>query len=99
MNTLSFLAALPALLAVAGFVIYTLVRHQSQAQTVTRAIIAKLRRNSPAEAESLAKLGPRQLAARLRDETNLRKSVNEQDFQLLTRVSQQEFVKALVVYT
>jgi hypothetical protein len=87
MSTLGFLAALPALLAIAGFVVYNLLGHQSKAQQITRDIVAKLRRDAPAQAESVANLGPRQLAARLREETKLRQSVNDQDFQLLTRVS------------
>jgi hypothetical protein len=99
MSTLGFLAALPALLAITGFVAYRLLGTQSQAQQVTRDIVAKLRRDAPAQADSVAGLGPRQLAKRLAEEAHLRRAVNEQDYTLLARVSQYEFVKALVVYS
>lgn len=99
MTTLSFLAALPALLAIVGFVVYQLLHRQGEAQQITHNIVAKLRRESPAQAATVLGLGPRQLAARLKAEVTLRRAVDEQDYQLLTRVIHQEFVKSLVVYS
>jgi len=43
-------------------------------------------------------LQPRQLLTKMRWDDELRRLVSGQDFKLLTRVSHQEFVKALVVY-
>jgi|GEM_PF-3267201 len=98
MPTNAFLAALPALLAIAGFVIYQLVGHQKLAQGITKDIVAKLRNSAPAEAEKIEGLPPRAVAAKLKLDHALRQEVSDQDFQLLTRVSQQEFIKALAVY-
>lgn len=98
MTANAFLASLPALLAIAGFVIYQLVGHQRAAQDITKDIVGKLRAAAPTEAAKVEGLAPRQVAAKLKWDHDLRQLVSDQDFQLLTRVSQQEFVKALVVY-
>jgi hypothetical protein len=98
MSTNAFLAALPALLAIAGFVIYQLIGHQRAAQDITKDIVGKLRTAAPTEAAKIEGLAPRQVASKLKWDHELRRLVSDQDFQLLTRVSQQEFVKALVVY-
>jgi hypothetical protein len=98
MDVNTFLAALPALLAVGGFIIYQLIGHEKQGREITAKIIGKLRNDSPQNAALLEKLPPRQLAAKLRLDHALQKSVSRQDVELLTTVSQQEFLKSLVVY-
>src|SRR5437773_10417027 len=98
MTTNAFLAALPAILAVAAFVIYRLIGHQSQGNQVTRDILAKLRRDSPESVAAIEHLTPRQVAAKLRFDHRVREKVTDHDILLLTRVSSHEFVKALVVY-
>jgi hypothetical protein len=98
MNVNAFLSALPALLAIAGFVIYRLIDHQKQGRQITEQIIGKLRRDAPESANILEKLPPRQVAAKLRLDHELQKSVSQQDVELLSRVSQQEFIKSLSVY-
>lgn len=99
MNNLSFLAALPALLAITGFVIYRLIGPQRQAQQITKDIIAKLRQDAPKRAEILAGLSPSDMAKLLNRDQDLRAQINEHDFALLKRVTHQEFIKSLAVYT
>ena len=65
---------MPAILTVTAFVAYWLLGSQTQVQQITKDIVAKLRRDAPAQAESVAGLGPRQLAMRLKHEGALRKS-------------------------
>ncbi|HYR88493.1 MAG TPA: hypothetical protein VE422_30720 [Terriglobia bacterium] len=98
MNVNSFLAALPAILAIGGFVIYQLIGHEKKGKEITAKIIGKLRNDSPENAAILEKLPPRQVAAKLHWDHDLQKSVSQQDIELLTRVSQQEFIKSLFVY-
>jgi hypothetical protein len=99
MTTTAFLAALPALLAVAAFVIFHLIGHQNNAQAITKEIISKLRKESPDSASKLEGLPPRQVAAKLKWDHELRTAVSTQDFDLLTRVSQHEFIKSIIVYS
>jgi hypothetical protein len=47
MTPYSFLAALPTLLALAGFVVYQLVGTNRSGDEITRRIVDKLRKNAP----------------------------------------------------
>jgi hypothetical protein len=97
-NVYTFLAALPALLAIGGFVVYQLIGTHKGSNEITKQIVAKLRNASPEQVEQLQGLTGPQIAEKLRLDHELRASVGEQDFQLLQSVVRQEFVKSLVVY-
>jgi hypothetical protein len=75
-----------------------LIGHESQGKAITAKIIEKLRNESPQNAQLLEKLPPRQVAAKLRLDHDLQKTVSRQDIALLTKVSQQEFIKSVIVY-
>ena len=94
----TFLAALPALLAVLAFVVYYLISHQSKGYDLTRDIVEKLRQQSAGDVAGLERLTPQQLAAKIKADYQLRAKVEKNDRDLLERVARQEFVRSLVVY-
>jgi hypothetical protein len=97
-SLLTFLASLPAILGIAGLVIVQLIRSQGRAAKITEQIVAKLRQESPQTAASIEGLSPRQLAKKAELETDFRKLLSTQDFELLKRVTDQQFIISLVVY-
>jgi len=94
----SFLAALPALLGLAGFVLYQLVGSSRSGDEVTRRIIDKVRQNAPSKIPGHQKLSGSQLERLLVGDQQLQRLVGEQDFILLRQALRQQFVVTLTVY-
>jgi hypothetical protein len=99
MTPYSFLAALPALLALAGFVVYQLLGSHRSGDEVTRRIVGKLRKNVPAKVAKDQRLTGPQLERLLLGDLELQKVVGEQDFLLLKQALHQQFVISLTVYS
>src|SRR5260370_40778359 len=95
----SFLAALPALLALAGFVLYQLLGANRSGDEVTRRIITKLRKTAPARIDKDQRLTSQQVERILLADHELQKVVGDQDFQLLKQALHQQFVTSLTVYS
>lgn len=95
----TFLATLPALLGLTGFVIYYLSRRNASGDQITRDIVAKLRSEVANELPTgAAQLTPAQLAKAIAENGRLRAHVADQDFQLLRDTLARQFVTNLVVY-
>ena len=98
MTTLSFLAVLPAALAVTGFVIYRFLGSQKESSRITSQIVEKLRADMPERSSQLANLPARQLSLELVRDHELRSMVGDKNFELLQLVLKQEHNRSLVVY-
>ena len=98
MTTLSFLAILPAALAVTGFVIYRFLVSQTESSRITSEIVEKLRADMPERSSQLANLPARQLSLELVRDHELRRTVGDKNFELLQLVLKQEHKRSLVVY-
>jgi hypothetical protein len=94
----TFLTALPALLGLAGFVLYQSIGANRYGREITQRIIDKLRRDSPAAGAVDERLQASQVERLLRGNQQLQRVVGQQDFQLLQQALQQQFVISLVVY-
>jgi len=93
-----FLAALPAVLALSGFIAYQLLRRSSSGDEVTRRIVEKLRRDAPNAISPDQRLSADQVERVLTGDQNLRQLIGEQDFLLLKQTLQQQFIVSLAVY-
>lgn len=98
MTPYAFLAAIPALLAISGFVIFHLIGAHRQSNQIVQSIVGKLRQTSPDQASALEGLTARQVSTKLRLDDHFRSLVSNQDFELLQTVTRHEFIKSLVVY-
>jgi hypothetical protein len=99
MTTLSFLASLPAVLGITGFVIYQFLGRSQKGDKITQSIVEKLRQRSPQSLSQLPnKLTPKELAARIAEDQKLRSQVDQQDFELLRSALHQQFILSLIVY-
>jgi hypothetical protein len=94
----SFLAALPALLALAGFVLYQILGSNRSGDEITRRIVDKLRKAAPTKLAADKRLSGTQLERLLLADHELHKMVGEQDFLLLKQALRQQFVISLTVY-
>lgn len=93
-----FLAALPAVLGLSGFVVFHLLRKNQEGDRITGRIISKLRaKRGEVEAAKYAGLSPRQLERRIAREQAAGELVDRQDFELLRQSLQQQFVRGLFV--
>ena len=99
MTPYTFLSALPALLALAGFVLYQLVGANRSGDEVTRRIVSKLRKSVPARINKDQRLTSQQVERILLADHDLQKVVGDQDFQLLKQALRQQFVISLTVYS
>jgi len=99
MTPYSFLAALPALLALAGFVVYQVVGSNRSGDEITRRIVDKLRKNAPTKLADHKRLSGSQLERLLLADQELHKVVGEQDFLLLKQALHQQFIISLTVYS
>jgi hypothetical protein len=99
MSALQFLASLPAVLGLAGFVIFYFLRRNQSGDQITREIVAKLRRGAPdrlpAHPENLTRAT---LTRLVENDAGLRSQISDQDFQLLRDALRQQFVTSLTVY-
>jgi hypothetical protein len=93
-----FLAALPAILAFAGFISNELLRRSGSGDEVTRRIVEKLRTAAPTAISPDQRLNSDQVERVLKGDQTLRGFVGEQDFLLLQQTLKQQFVISLAVY-
>ncbi len=98
MSTLSFLAILPAALAVTGLLIYRFLGSQKESSRITSQIVEKLRADMPERGSELASLPTREVSLELKRDHQLRRIVGVKTFELLQLVLQQEHKQSLVVY-
>jgi hypothetical protein len=99
MGAYTFLSALPALLGLAGFVLYQLLGANRAGDEITRRIIDKLRSATEANGAPLdQRLTPKQLGRLLEQQQRLRKVVGQHDFVLLKQALSQQFVQTILVY-
>jgi len=94
----TFLSALPALLALAGFVLYSILGANKSGDEVSRRIIDKLRTAAPNELPPDQRLSPKQVEGLLENRQRLKEVVGEHDFHLLKQALSQQFVITILVY-
>src|SRR5262249_45958176 len=99
MSTLTFLAGLPAILGLVGFVIYSLLRNQLVGGQITRDILAKVRVANPATLPPSGTLTKQQLFELLKSDAALKATVGGQDFLLLQQALRNEFIITVIVYS
>jgi hypothetical protein len=97
MSPYTFLTALPALLGLAGFVLYQSLGAHRYGREITQRIVDKLRLEPTAQALD-ERLKANQVERLLRGNQQLQSVVGQQDFQLLQQALRQQFVISLVVY-
>jgi hypothetical protein len=95
---LSFLSAMPALLGLAGFVLYQMLGANKSGDTISQRIIDKLRAIAPDEVPSDQRLDARQVERLLKSHYRLQEIVGKQDFDLLHQALSQQFIITLVAY-
>ena len=93
----TFLAGLPAILAVLGFISYQLLRGKTPGEKNVSDVVAKLRQQIGDQPEYQG-LRPEQLERRIQSDQQLRGQINEQDYRLLRRVLRDQHQQTLVVY-
>ena len=99
MTPYSFLAALPAVLGFAGFVLYQFLGTTRSGDEITRRIVDKLRRNAPTKIEPDKRLTGSQLERLLGGDQDLQRLIGNQDFELLRQALRQQFIMSLTVYS
>jgi hypothetical protein len=94
----SFLSALPALLALAGFIVYQILGANRSGDDISKSIVKKIRPAAPKGTKFDERLNPAQVADLLEAEGRYRDLVGIQDFELLKRALSHQFVINLFVY-
>lgn len=94
----SFLASLPALLGITGFVVYQLLRSNLAGDPIIQEILKKLRQQNPDAAARYDKLKGRALENQLKHDQALQNLISQQDFVLLQQTLRHRFIISLVVY-
>lgn len=97
MQPYSFLSALPAVLALAGFVCYQMLAANRSGDEITRRIVDKLRREAPTETPD-QRLNAKQVEHLLSTQQRLREVAGTQDYLLLQQALKQQFYISLAVY-
>src|SRR5215469_496406 len=97
MSVTSFLAGLPAILGVTGFVIYQVLQQFGRANPIITVIVGKLRVAAPERVPD-GRLSAAAVDRLLRRDDKLRRAISDQDFVLLKKVLNQQFVVAVLVY-
>jgi hypothetical protein len=95
----SFLAALPAILGFAGFVVYQFLGTNRSGDEITRRIVDKLRQNAPSKIEHDDRLTGSQLERLLAADQGLQRLIGKQDFELLRQALHQQLIISLTVYS
>src|SRR5271157_1203938 len=98
MSLYSFLASLPAILALVGFVIYLFIGRNRQGDAVTKKIVDKIRVAAPEETKKYEGLRGRQIEQAIKADQGIRKIITEGDLKLLEQALKQQFIENLVVY-
>jgi hypothetical protein len=98
-STMQFLASLPAILGLAGFVVYYLLSRHRDGDKITVDIVAKLRQAIPERLPANpGMLGRTVLATLIERDAQLRSKISDQDYQLLRLTLHQQFVTSVIVY-
>ena len=98
MQPYTFLSALPALLGLAGFVLYQVLGANKSGDEISRRIVEKLRSGLVGEVSPDQRLTPKQVGRLLEQQQRLKKLVGEQDFHLLKQALTQQFIITILVY-
>jgi hypothetical protein len=98
LNYLDFLSALPAMLALLGFVIFTMLQGRILHDDISRDIVQKLRKQGTLDVDKYGQMTPAKLRATLDADRVLRAAVDQGDFELLKQTLRQQFLIRLVVY-
>lgn len=99
MSIYNFLASLPALLGILGFVIYYVIRQHGKGDPATLKIVDKLRIDVPERFKDHSNLKSKQLFELLSSDNSLRSKISDQDFSLLQQTLKQQYIATLVVYS
>lgn len=94
----AFLAALPAILGLVGFVVFLLLKSSGRGDPETLRVVEKLRAHHPERFTAHQTLTPKQLHGLLSKDQDLQREVGQQDFLLLGQTLRQQFIKSLAVY-
>jgi hypothetical protein len=95
----ALLAALPAVLGFAGFVLYQFLGTSRSGDEITRRIVDKLRQNAPTKVEPDKRLTGSQIERLLAGDQGLQRLIGKQDFELLRQALRQQFIVSLTVYS
>jgi hypothetical protein len=98
MSTMSFIALLPAILAVLTFVVYRFLSGQKRSDDITKQIVSKLRADAPNVVSRIEGLTARQVSKTLEQDHELRMLVGDKNFSLINLVLRQEFVRSIIIY-
>jgi hypothetical protein len=93
-----FLATLPAILGIVGFIVYKLLEANRQGSQLSKDIVTKLRLEQPERFKEHAQLNSEDLVKLLEQDNDLRSKVSNQDFQLLRQSLTHAHTQAVVVY-
>lgn len=93
-----FLAGLPAILGIVGFVVYKLLEANKQGSQLSQDIVAKLRVEQPERFRGHSQLDSESLLELLQQDSELRSKISDQDFQLLQQSLSQAHLQTIVVY-
>jgi hypothetical protein len=97
-QSISFLSALPALLGLAGFVLYQVLGANKSGDAISRRIIDKLRAVAPDEVPTDQRLDARQVERLIQSRHRLQEIVGKQDFELLHQALSQQFIITILAY-
>ena len=98
MSAYHFLSILPSILAVLGFIAFTLLRGKILDDHIVRDIVSKLRTQGAIDPKTYEGMTPAKLKATLDADKSLRAGVNERDFLLLRQTLSQQFAIRVIVY-
>lgn len=98
MSVYSFLASLPAVLGVLGFVVYLFIDKSRKPNPVILQIVEKLRSKEIGDQSIPPGVKPKQLSELIKKNHSLRLKVSNQDFALLEKVLSQQFYESVFVY-
>jgi hypothetical protein len=97
MDVSAFLAGLPAILGIVGFIVYQLLQQLGHPSPIVSTIVTKLRVASPERVPD-GRLTAAGVDRLLRRDDQLRRTISDQDFVLLKKVLNQQFLTAVLVY-
>ena len=98
MSAYQFLSVLPAILAVLGFVAFTLLRGKILDDQVVRDIVSKLRTQGTIDPTVYGGMTPTKLNATIDADKSLRAAVDKGDLELLKQTLRQQFAIRVIVY-
>lgn len=93
-----FLAALPAMLGITGFVIYLIIKKSVSNDPVINSILEKLKYEEPSYYKHILKLTPSEKSKILINDAKLREKVSEADRKIINRVITTHYRTNIFVY-